>query len=487
MFRLWNLIRARRSLRLAQTMTRRELLALQDSRWRDLARHALRTSPFYRRHLNGIDVNRCSLADIPPLTKPMLIEHWDDIVSEPCLRRAALEKYLDNPANWNRLLKGRWLVCHTSGTSNIPVITPHDVASVDWLHAVHAARNGETALARMPSPLRLFRRRPRMAVFIWENSASASAALFHTRPWIGVLFGSYHAIDAGASWPDILNSLNQFKPNVIICYASMLERLARAQIEGKLYLDFTAHGSSISTGGDVLTPGIRALCQQAFHLQPLDGYGCGESPAIARQWHGVDRLMLLEDLTAFEAVDANDQPVPEGVVSDHVLVTPLINRAFPLLRYRLDDRVRLGPALAGWPFRSIDEIIGRTTMTFTFHMPEERVVVGMNIFGIHYTDSRVVSWQARQTSPSSVECLFTPVSGTDVASLAREIQTNMRIHLDSCGCHQVEASARMVQFIEPDARSGKIQQFVPLPCHQSSPPDGGQITTPVPLPQAPLF
>ncbi len=324
-----------------------------------------------------------------------------------------------------------------------------------------------------------------MAVFIWKNSASASAALFHTRPWIGALFGSYHAIDAGASWPDILDRLNQLKPNVIICYASILERLARAQIEGGLDLDFTALGSSISTGGDVLTPGIRALCQQAF--QPLEGYGCGEAPAIARQWHGVDRLMLLEDLTAFEAVDAQGQPVPEGEISDHVLLTPLINRAFPLLRYRLDDRVRLGSPQAGWPFRSIDEIIGRTTMTFTFHTPEERVVVGMNVFGISETDARVVNWQARQTSPSSVECLFTPVPGTDVASLALEIQANMRIHLDSCGCHKVDASARPVRFIEPDARSGKIQQFVPLPCHHSSPADGEHITTPAPLPQAPLF
>ncbi|MDI1314119.1 hypothetical protein [Prosthecobacter sp.] len=408
-------------------------------------------------------MNRCSLADIPPLTKPMLIEHWDDIVAEPCLRRAALEKYLENPANWNRLLKGRWLVCHTSGTSGIPIITPHDVASVDWLHAVHAARNGAKAQTGKRSSLLPFRRRPRMAVFIWETCASASAALFHTRPWIGALFSSCHAIDAGASWPDILNRLNRLKPNVIICYASILERLARAQIEGSLDLDFTAAGSSISTGGDVLTPGIRALCQQAFHVQPLDGYGCGESPAIARQWHGVDRLMLLEDLTAFEAVDSHDQPVPEGEISDHVLLTPLINRAFPLLRYRLDDRVRLGPTLAGWPFRSIDEIMGRTTMTFTFYMPEERVVVGMNVFGISETDPRVVNWQARQTSPSSVECLFTPVPGEDVASLAHEIQTNMRIHLDSCGCHKVDASARPVQFIEPDERSGKIQQFVPLP------------------------
>jgi phenylacetate-CoA ligase len=463
MSRLLNLIRAQKSLREAQRMTRAGVLALQERRWRSLMRHALATSPFYRRHLAGLDPEHCAFTDIPPLTKATLIEHWDEIVAEPCLRRDALEKYLENPANWKRLLKGRWLVSHTSGTSGISVTTPHDVTSVDWLHAVHAVRNGSDPATSQSPGWNPLRRRPRMAVFIWETSPSASAALFHTRPWVGELFCSHHAINAGAPWETILQQLNDLRPNVLICYASILERLAWAQLDGKLHLNFSAPGSGISTGGDVLSPGIRALCEHAFHVQPLDGYGCGESPAIARQWHGVDRLMLLEDLTAFEAVDAHDRPVPEGEISDHVLVTPLINRAFPLLRYRLDDRVRLGPVHARWPFRSIDEMLGRTSLTFTFHTPEEHVIVGMNVFGIHEADPRVITWQARQTGPSSVECLFTVFPETDVPQLTREITANTRAHLDACGCQKVSCSARCVPVIEPNARSGKIDRFVPLP------------------------
>ncbi|MDZ4404033.1 hypothetical protein [Prosthecobacter sp.] len=439
------------------------MLALQERRWRGLARHALKTSPFYRRHMAGLDPDRCSLEDIPPLTKSMLIENWDEIVSEPCLRQAALEKHLENPANWNRLLHGRWMISHTSGTTGQSVIIPHDIESVDWLHAVHAARNGPANTASRPPCLNLFQRRPRLAAFIWGTAPSTSSALFHTRPWVGALFGSHHAINSGAAWDDILRQLNELQPDILICYASMLERLALSQLNGSLKLALSHPAASVSTGGDVLTPGIRALCRQAFNQEPLDGYGTGESPAIARQWHGMDRLMLLEDLTAFEAVDRDEKPVTEGEISDHVLVTPLINRAVPLLRYRLDDRVRIGPVQPGWPFRSIAEILGRTTMTFAYHIPEERVVVGMNVFGIYETDPRVINWQARQTGPASIECVFTIFPGVDVAKLTAEILANMRQHLDSCACHQVTCAAKCVPSIEADPRTGKVNQFVPLP------------------------
>lgn len=52
------------------------LQAVQDRRLRRLLRYAAERSPFYRRKLRGIDLGRCSLADLPITTKSELMAEW---------------------------------------------------------------------------------------------------------------------------------------------------------------------------------------------------------------------------------------------------------------------------------------------------------------------------------------------------------------------------------------------------------------------------
>jgi phenylacetate-CoA ligase len=112
MSRLFNILRARRAVKEAHFMSRADLLKLQESRWRAMARYALGVSPFYRRHLAGIDVERCQITDIPPMTKELMVENWDEIVPDKRLRRAELEKFLHDPKNWGTLLDGQHHVRH---------------------------------------------------------------------------------------------------------------------------------------------------------------------------------------------------------------------------------------------------------------------------------------------------------------------------------------------------------------------------------------
>jgi phenylacetate-CoA ligase len=462
MGRLFHLIRASKSLRQTQSLSRPDMLALQEQRWRSLARHALATSPFYRRHLAGIDPDRCSLKDIPPLTKPMLVEHWDEIVADPRLHRARLEAYLDDRRNWGKLLHGRWMVCKTSGSSGPAITLAHDIESLDWMHAVHSVRNGPEAAQSHHPTRHPFRRRPRLVAFVRGSSPSASAALYHTRPWVGALFTQNFCINATLPWEQMRRRLQELQPDVLIVYASMLERLALAQLAGELRLDFSRPGAAISTGGDMLTPGIRDLCRRAFGHEPLNGYGAAESPAIARQWKGMDHLTLLEDLTVFESVGVDEQDVPEGDASDHVLVTPLFNRAVPLLRYRLNDRVRLGPVQPGWPFRRIDSLLGRTAITYVFQVPEKRIVVGLDLLKGLDGDPRLTDTQVRQTGQAGIECLFRVADGVSGPDVAAEIMANMRSYLDERDCQQVSCTTRQVTFLEPDPATGKVERWIPF-------------------------
>ena len=65
---------------------------------------------------------------------------------------------------------------------------------------------------------------------------------------------------------------------------------------------------------------------------------------------------VLEDLVVLEVVDEHDRPVEPGVPGYKVLLTNLVGRAQPLLRYELTDSVTLargtnplGCPTPGWP------------------------------------------------------------------------------------------------------------------------------------------
>jgi phenylacetate-CoA ligase len=59
-------------------------------------------------------------------------------------------------------------------------------------------------------------------------------------------------------------------------------------------------------------------------------------------------------------VDEHDRPVPPGVPGYRVLLTSLVGRALPLIRYELSDSVTLAPGRDdGRPYRRIERVDGR--------------------------------------------------------------------------------------------------------------------------------
>jgi phenylacetate-coenzyme A ligase PaaK-like adenylate-forming protein len=438
------------------------MLALQEKRWRSLARRAFATSPFYRRQLAGLDLNRCALSDIPVLTKATLVKNWNEIVPDPRLHWEVLEQYLKDPLNWGKLLHGRWMVSMTSGTSGAALAIPHEITSVDWNHAAHAIRSAATIQnSSTPRPA-LFGKRPVAASFVCSAAPSVSAALLQTRPWIGSLFCDYRPISVTAPWQEIIDQLHEMQPDILIGYASLIGRLAQAKLDGTLKIDLPSVGGAISTGGDSLTPGIRSLCRQAFGIEPLNGYGCGESLGIARQWAGMQHMVVFEDLAVFEAVDQNENECPAGTLSDHALVTPLFNTALPLLRYRIDDRVRLGPPPAGWPFRVIEDLSGRSAMTYTFRVPEKLIFVGTKFLSVMEHQPLITAYQFRQTGPDSIECHFVVQPDADPVLIQSQLETSIRQCLLEGGCPDVRSKVILAHHLAADPRTGKVEQNVTL-------------------------
>ncbi len=121
---------------------------------RDLVRIATERSPWYRKRLSGVDIDRLdetTLAELPVLTKAELMEHFDDIVTDSRLSLAGLEAHLSTVETGSYLL-GRYTALTSGGSSGQRGVFVYDwdAWAVFWLTCYRTllrARNSYPDLA----------------------------------------------------------------------------------------------------------------------------------------------------------------------------------------------------------------------------------------------------------------------------------------------------------------------------------------------------
>jgi phenylacetate-CoA ligase len=322
---------------------------LQDHQQRQLARlrrHAASRSPFYGQFHQGLQ-NR-PLTELPVLTKAMLLEHFDEITTDPTLRLDDLEAYLAGLAGDERFA-GRYWVASTSGSSGRKSIIPSDAEEWAMILASYARANQWAGInAGLLHPVR-------MAVVSstapWHQSARVAATL-HS-PLV-----DSHRLDAAAPPAQIVARLNELQPQVLVAYASMVRMLAEEQLAGRLQIAPQA----VNSASEPLTAEGRVLTQRAWQVPPFDVYAATETGGIAAECEQHSGMHLFEDLVLAEVVDADGRPVPPGITGDRLLVTVLFSRTLPLIRYELTGRVRLATKACpcGRPFRLLAAVEGRT-------------------------------------------------------------------------------------------------------------------------------
>jgi hypothetical protein len=111
----------RRALRRHEQWTTDELHAHQERGLADLRTFAARRSLFYQRFHAGLD--RAPLSELPVLTKALLMEHFDELATDPSIHLAEIQKYLDTLHD-DRRFAGRYWVSATSGSAATPPQMP---------------------------------------------------------------------------------------------------------------------------------------------------------------------------------------------------------------------------------------------------------------------------------------------------------------------------------------------------------------------------
>ena len=354
---LWDHFRAGR-------MTRAAVEKRQIQKFRKLVAFANARSPYYAAIIKdrGIDPLNCTPLDFPALTKQDVIEHFDQIVTDPRVTRRRIAEFLARSHSPQELFDGEFHVLHTSGTSGRIgyFVFSHDA----WI-------KGSTQMTRILPP----RLRTRVAYVAAVEGHFAGACLLLTgNHGTNHLFYDVRTFDVGRPLSETIAALNAFRPQVLAGYAAVLKLLAEAQTSSALRIK----PRLIVSGAEPLRPDGKTFLETAFQAPAVNAYASSEHLFMAMSMPGSDGMYLLEEDLIFELHD------------DHLCVTNLFNPTLPLIRYRMDDVMFLEPGVYQGPFRKIRDLVGRVEDTLIFTNREGReeyihpvVIVEFSVPGLH--------------------------------------------------------------------------------------------------------
>lgn len=325
------------------------------------------------------------------------------------------------------------VVFRTSGTSGLFMEIAYSEAANDWLDAIYARALFQTG----------YRPLDRFAYFWWE--AQDKPATSYER--LGLMKKHYLPLDPD---PRVqLAELRRLRPEFIYNFPSVMSMLARIVDREGLG---TLHPRGIICHGEFMPREIQRDLSRVFRCHVFNQYGAQEFNRIA--WdcreHGAMHVdadsVLLEVLEGSRTLD----PGEEG----ELVITGLVNRLMPLVRYRLGDAGKLvpGPCACGRGLPRMEVTEGRMDDVLT--LPDGRRigprVIAPRIEALPgFTQYRVV-----QTHVDRVQVLVVwnqDATGSDRARVASVMRETLG--------PGVEVTVKSVRVI-PLNRRGKLRKVV---------------------------
>jgi phenylacetate-CoA ligase len=436
-------LRLRRNARL----TRAQLEAQRMQRFRRLIAHAQLHSPYYAEVMRERDLraDTCRPEDFPVLTKRILSERFDQIVTNPRITRAGISAFLETSRDPAERFLSEFVVLHTSGSSG-------EVGY--FVFSFHDWARGLASLGRIYPPQ--FRKQ-RVAFFGATDGhyGSVSWAVSGRRS-VWRHFYEIETFDINAPFAGTLQRLQTFQPQVLTGYATGNKMLAEAQQDGRLNI----RPRRVQCGGEPLSPGDQTRIETVFGCPCLNIYGTTETMMMGLARSGDPGMTLFDDDLIVEPAD------------DHLLVSNLFNYTLPLVRYRISDTLRLRDAASPYgPYPVIEPVVGRNEWVPVFRNTrgESDFISPMLINEIFVPG--VWRFQLRWIDETAFRFAICLESGLDADGRATAVQrVEARLHeiLAQKELHNVHFGVDTVEDIPIDPVTRKFKLV--LPTSTPSPP-----------------
>lgn len=435
---LWNLYQQKRNTK----KSRQQIELLQRRKLEKLLHYAYKYSPYYRKAFEaaGIKVETIAgtpLREFPTLNKELLIEHFDELVTDRSLKQEELLHFDERSTDGVETYLGKYHVVHSSGSTGTPRYFVYD--NTAWEQMLVGIIRGALWGMSMPEILKLLAEKPRI-LYIAATDGRYGGAMAVGDGIRGVR-AEQKFLDINTPLTEWIDTVQDFCPNILIGYPSAIKILAELMEKEDTALKF----KRIISCGEPLSPGLRQYLESTFHTTVINFYGTSESLALGMEQQVDDGMVLFDDLNIVEVIDGE------------MYLTCLYNFTQPLIRYHISDHLVLREAEAATtcPFTKADVLLCRNEDVLWFETKKDRMeylhplsIEGLCIEGL-------LDYQFCQTSKKTFE-MIAEISSTSVGEkVGSEIKRQMKILLLKNGLEDVQFSVRFVTQIMPDTNTGK--------------------------------
>jgi len=302
-----------------------------EKKFRELLKHAWNYSQFYRKlyanaGITEVDLDEIPLNDIPVVTKSDVMSHFDEVVTDDRLKLDEIKAFFEKDKNPHNFYLGEYILVASSAGSKISSYVPYKLP--EWRYFTT-----EAASSLLSDPI--------------SNDKPVRSAFYFTSQghWVSTTNSSL----ASRSYHDVLRlsvhdpveqvwaRLNAFNPQRLSTYASSITWMLDWTREGKLSIA----PKTVLVSGDNLTPYYREKIKELWGSEVYDLYASVEAIYAAIRKPGEDHYKVFTELVLLEVVDKVHQSVDPGA-RGRVLVTNLVQKTLPLIRYDLFDYATLG-------------------------------------------------------------------------------------------------------------------------------------------------
>lgn len=315
----------------AEMLPRQERDTLVAKRLRELVLYAKEHSAYFKNAYKNID-ETFKLTDLPPVTKKELMVDYSAWVTDSSVTEQGVISYIHSGAATESLYLGKYTAISTSGTTGNPMPMVRDA----YHNTIHGAMIQTRLLREVDADLMSPVKHKIASLIILDPSVSSYSGFLKMQRANPGYEQNTLAISLLEDMDNIICKLNQFQPDLITGYPSVMSALGKAGEEGKLKI----HPQAIVCSAETLTENVYHLLRRAFSCPVLNNY-CSTEGGEAAMFCREGKFHINSDWVIIEPVDKNGNPVPEGVWSDGVYVTDLTNYVQPIIRYYMEDKIRI--------------------------------------------------------------------------------------------------------------------------------------------------